>query len=157
LPWNPFVSGIVDAFYDTGSLYHLLELAPSGNLAHIIRKHSPISHGTAAFYFANIVCGIEFLHANGIIHRDLKPANILVGQDGYLVLADFGTGVKSHDNVEYFLVGTPAYMAPELISRREFIREAVDWWAAGCILYEMLTKRMVPDPLIQVNEGLPNF
>ncbi|XP_031746518.1 serine/threonine-protein kinase N2-like [Xenopus tropicalis] len=71
--------------------------------------------------------------------RDLKPGNILIDQAGYLKIADFGmgkTGIGYGDRTGTIL-GTPAYMAPELVKEEQYTR-AVDWWALGVIVYEML-------------------
>jgi serine/threonine protein kinase len=137
------VIGVVDKFYDTKSLYLLLELIPNGHLLGLVREHGPFDNATAAFYFANIVCALGFLHSKGVVHRDLKPDNILVAPDGYLCLADFGSAARDWDKAEFTLVGTPAYMAPELIKPGDFHAPSIDWWASGCILYEMVCKQLV--------------
>lgn len=84
--------------------------------------------------------GLEHLHANNLVHRDLTPRNIMMGHDGRLVILDFGlalrgTGTSMMRNLR---VGTPKYMAPEQVSS-EPSTPAVDWYAIGSILYEMLT------------------
>lgn len=150
LPWSPFVSGAIETFYDSKNLYLMLELIPCGTLRSLIQKYAPFDPPTASFYFANIVCGLAFLQERDIVHRDLKPENILVGPDGYLCLADFGSAavVKYEDN--WLLVGSISYMAPEAISpvgQTQKFGKALDWWSSGCILYEMVTRKMVnPEP-----------
>ncbi|KAF5380965.1 hypothetical protein D9615_004098 [Tricholomella constricta] len=145
LPWNPFVAGVVDAFRDKLNLYLLMELAPCGTLRSVIQKRAPLDSSTTAFYFSNLVAGISFLQERDLLHRDLKPENILVGADGYLVIADFGTAAREGDETDWVLVGSPAYMAPELVSndgQSEITYAAVDWWSAGVILFEMLTRKL---------------
>lgn len=146
LPWNPFVTGVVQAFHDDKNLYLMSELIPCGTLRSIIQKRAPLGAVTAAFYFANIVSGLAFLQTYEIVHRDLKPENILVGADGYLCITDFGTAAKEFEENDWLLIGTPTYMAPEIFSAAEQSTRtfgAVDWWSAGCVLYEMTTRKMV--------------
>jgi protein kinase X len=147
LPWSPWVNGVVGAFKDELNLYLMLEFIPSGCFYDVIQTRGPFDAATARFYFANIVSGLYFLHGEGIIHRDLKPANILVRPDGYLAIADFGYArLDEIDNgpiTEWLMIGTPLYMAPEVLCYQHMTGYGVDWWAAGVTLYEMLTKRTV--------------
>lgn len=83
------------------------------------------------------------LHAKGVIYRDLKPENVLIGNDGYLKITDFGlskTGLDSQRKGEktYSFCGTPEYLAPEIIEGIGHDK-SVDWWSLGAILYEMLS------------------
>ncbi|KAH7915311.1 kinase-like domain-containing protein [Hygrophoropsis aurantiaca] len=145
LPWSPWINGVIGAFEDQVNLYLALEVIPSGTFHDIIVKRGPFDATTARFYFSNIACGLEFLHDYNVVHRDLKPGNILVKPDGYLAIADFGYArheLNSKRTDSWLMVGTPVYMAPELIERQETTGAGVDWWAAGIILYEMVTKRL---------------
>ncbi|KDQ61137.1 hypothetical protein JAAARDRAFT_191247 [Jaapia argillacea MUCL 33604] len=146
LPWHPFVAGLISAFHDSRNIYLGMELIPSGTLAGHIQKNGPLDNSTSRFYFANIACGLDFIHRHGIIHRDLKPDNVLIGSDGYLCLADFGQAkLASENDNDWLNRGTPGYMAPELIHVEEksyYTDHTADWWASGCCLFEMLTKRI---------------
>ena len=102
-----------------------------------------MSQQYAAFYLANIVSGLDFLHRYNVVHRDLKPENILMGQDGYLVIADLGCAKNINDTSGWSTGGTPLFMAPESFIGERGPGPAVDWWAAGCILFEMLTQQNV--------------
>ena len=93
---------------------------------------------------AQLVEGLNALHAHGKIHRDVKPSNILVTDEGRLVLLDFGVAfdvARDLDDSSGDLVGTVAYMAPEQ-AVSEAIGPAADWYAVGVILYEALTGRL---------------
>ncbi|GLB34802.1 putative protein tyrosine kinase [Lyophyllum shimeji] len=145
LPWNPFVAGLVQTFRDKESLYMMLELIPCGTLRSLIQKRAPFYPSANAFYFSNIVAGLTFLREHDLLHRDLKPENILVGADGYLVITDFGSAAKDSEEADWILIGSPAYMAPELVTHEkqsELTYSGVDWWSAGVILYEMTYRKL---------------
>ena len=92
----------------------------------------------AKFYSAIIGLALEYLHTHGIVYRDIKPDNILIDEDGYLKLADFGMAKMLKDKEKAFsLCGTPEYFAPEIITR-EGHNKSADWWSYGILLYEML-------------------
>jgi serine/threonine protein kinase len=87
---------------------------------------------------------LGYLHKTNILYRDLKPENVLMGNDGYLLLADFGLAKRlqnQKDETETFC-GTPEYMAPEILGRtiKKSTKHglAVDWWAVGILTYEMM-------------------
>ena len=87
-----------------------------------------------------LASGLEHLHANHLVHRDLTPRNIIVDHAGRLVILDFGLTLRGNGTslMRNLRVGTPKYMAPEQLSS-EPSTPATDWYAVGCILYEMLT------------------
>ena len=80
------------------------------------------------------------MHEMSVVHRDLKPDNILVDEQGYLKLIDFGFAKKLEgDERAYTRCGTHGYMAPEVLSGDGHDR-MVDWWAVGIIIYELIFK-----------------
>ena len=84
------------------------------------------------FYSMQIVLGVGYLHEKGIAHRDLKLENIMIGQDGYIKLIDFGLA-KTLKKQAKARVSTPFYMAPEIIEGNYD-----DKWAVGILIYEMI-------------------
>jgi serine/threonine protein kinase len=90
------------------------------------------------FYAAQIVLAVGELHNKGIMHRDLKLENIMVDEDGYLKLIDYGLAKNvSEGQLATSYCGTPEYIAPEMVdgTGHDF---GVDWWAVGVLVYEML-------------------
>lgn len=78
-----------------------------------------------SFYGANVTLMFEFLHSKNVIYRDLKPENLLIAEDGYLRLTDFGFA-KVVEGRTYTLCGTPEYLAPEILLNKGH-GKAVDW------------------------------
>jgi cGMP-dependent protein kinase len=90
----------------------------------------------AKFYTACIVIMLEYLHERDIIYRDLKPENVMIDDDGYPKLIDFGIS-KFLNGRTYTIVGTPHYMAPEVITGKGYSFSA-DYWSLGVMLYEFI-------------------
>ncbi len=88
-----------------------------------------------SFYTANVTIMFEYMHGLNIIYRDLKPENLLLDNDGYLKLTDFGFA-KIIEGRTYTICGTPEYIAPEILLKKGH-GKAVDWWALGVLIYEM--------------------
>jgi cGMP-dependent protein kinase len=82
---------------------------------------------------------MEYLHTNNIIYRDIKPENIMVDDQGYMRLIDMGTAkfLKGKGGRTYTIIGTPHYMAPEILSGKGY-SYVVDLWSIGICLYEFM-------------------
>ncbi|XP_057489794.1 phosphoenolpyruvate carboxylase kinase 2-like [Actinidia eriantha] len=134
---NPNVVQIYDVYEDDSHLHIVIELCNESDLFHRIANRV-LSEPEAAGVMAPLMAAIAHCHRRGVAHRDVKPENILFDEWGRLKLADFGSA-------EYFregemmigVVGTPYYVAPEVLAGREY-SEKVDVWSAGVILYIML-------------------
>lgn len=124
-----------------------MEFLPGGDLYSLLQKLGSIDEQSTKYYILQILNALQYLHSNGIIHRDLKPDNILVSADGRLKLSDFGLsyiGVIDNQSTENSplskaksIVGTPDYIAPEIILNESHTVTA-DYWSLGVILYECL-------------------
>ena len=106
----------------------------------------------AKIYICEISLAIEYLHSKSIIYRDLKPDNVLVNEDGHIKLTDFGLSKKCEKNLTRgSIIGTPEYMAPEVLHGRAYSL-SVDWWTLGTLIFEMLVGRTpFVDPLMADN------
>jgi len=111
-----------------------------GSLALRLRLLGPLSVDETVDLAAQLGRGLDALHARGVLHRDVKPSNVLLDGEGTAALSDFGLARGADSTrltAEGQLLGTPHYLAPELIEGREASRES-DVYALGCVLYECL-------------------
>ncbi|KAF8253049.1 kinase-like protein, partial [Wilcoxina mikolae CBS 423.85] len=142
---HPNVVKLYYAFQDHEKLYLILEYAEGGELFHHLAETTMFCEDTAAYYIAQLVLALSHLHQNvGVVYRDLKPENCLLDASGQLLLTDFGLSkVSSEYSRCSSLLGTPGYMAPEVLSDdgSEYGAE-VDWWGVGILAFELLTGKL---------------
>lgn len=145
---SPFLVHLIYAFQNEDNLYMVMEYLSGGDLMFWLPKHKTFSESRAKLYAAELTLALGALHDADIVYRDLKPENILIDNNGHIRLADFGLakqGIKGYgvEGGTKTFCGTPEYIAPEIILNKGH-GKAVDWWALGTFLYEML-------------DGLPPF
>ncbi|KAI9248393.1 kinase-like domain-containing protein [Sporodiniella umbellata] len=133
---HPFLVRYFGACQTRHSVLLAMEYVPGGELFKHIHKNKKLSEKEARFFAAEIVLAIEYLHEKNIVYRDLKPENVMLDAEGHVKLIDFGFA-KVLNEKTYTLCGTPDYLAPEVIKVRGYTK-AVDWWALGVLIYEML-------------------
>ena len=133
---HPFLLSLTWSCKDDTNLYLMFPYVPGGELFIYLRMAGTFSPAMTLFYSAEIVSALSYLHSLNIIYRDLKPENILLGKDGHIVITDFGFSKKVVGKT-WTLCGTPEYLAPEIIQSKGH-NKAVDWWALGILIYEML-------------------
>ena len=107
-----------------------------GELFSYLRSAGRFNNNATLFYAAEIVSALDYLHSLDVVYRDLKPENLLIDRDGHLKIIDFGFAKRVTDRT-WTLCGTPEYLAPEIIQSKGH-NKAVDWWALGILIYEML-------------------
>ena len=127
---------LVRTFKDSKRVYFLTEFVRGLDLFDVLRQLNLVSDRDAKFYSACMVLMFEHLHERDIIYRDLKPENVMIDDDGYPKLIDFGIA-KIVQGRTYTVVGTPHYMAPEVIVGKGYGHSA-DYWSIGIMLYEFM-------------------
>ena len=131
-----------------GKYYLSMGYMPGGSLKDLLKREGKLEPKRAYEILAQVCDGLEYAHARGIIHRDLKPGNILFDGTGKARVADMGfakvmsEGASRSMSASGSLIGTPAYMAPETW-RNKPATPQTDIYSLGCILYEMLTGKVL--------------
>ncbi|KAI9356016.1 kinase-like domain-containing protein, partial [Zopfochytrium polystomum] len=132
----PFIVDLLGTFVDSSHLFLVLEYVAGGELFSLLRRRERFEDPVARFYAAEVVVAFKFLHDHDVVYRDLKPENLLLDSRGHIKITDFGFAKKVTTET-WTLCGTPDYLAPEIIQSRGY-GKAVDWWALGILVYEML-------------------
>ncbi|KAM1309678.1 hypothetical protein ACFX13_006499 [Malus domestica] len=165
---HPFLPALYASFQTKTHVCLITDYYPGGELFVLLDRQPTkvLKEDSARFYVAEVVVALEYLHCQGIIYRDLKPENVLLQSNGHVSLTDFDLSCltsckpqlllpsikekkkqrKSQQNMIFMaepmrasnsFVGTEEYIAPEIITGAGHT-SAVDWWALGILLYEML-------------------
>ena len=135
---HPFLCGMDYVFQNDMRLYFVMPFVRGGELYKHFLKNKRFPEHQVKFYAVQIAMAIGYLHDKDIWHRDLKLENILIDETGYLKLIDFGLAkILKETEMSQSFWGTPEYLAPEMVSQKGHDK-AVDWWALGVLIYEML-------------------
>jgi serine/threonine protein kinase len=162
---------------EDGWAYIIMEFVPGGSLKDRMKPGESFSWEQALTVIIPVSQALAFAHSQGIIHRDIKPANILMPQDDWPLLADFGLAKMQHASAPNLtmpgqVLGTMAYAAPEQIQESIVIDARADIYSLGCVLYELLTSKLPfqghtafdflmarlvdpPIPLLKANPDVP--
>ncbi|KAM8977162.1 protein kinase C delta type-like [Pelodytes ibericus] len=130
------------AFQSEFHAFFVLEHLAGRNLLFHLQPTGYLEMSRVVFYSAEMVCGLQFLHAHGIVHRDLKPENIVLDSEGHARIIDFGLAEEGmfDGGTTSDMAGTLRYMAPEILLKKTY-SSAVDWWSFGIILHQLSTGR----------------
>ncbi|MGD9682743.1 MAG: protein kinase [Candidatus Obscuribacterales bacterium] len=134
---HPGIVRVLDFGISPGGFpYMVLEHESGETLAAYLAREGPVSWETARVWFADLASTLAYAHQRGVVHRDIKPGNLLVtpSETHGLRLLDFGLAVANDET----LVGTPAYMAPDMVNGLSF-DERSEIYSVGCVLFECLT------------------
>ncbi|PIA14491.1 Pkinase-domain-containing protein [Coemansia reversa NRRL 1564] len=144
LPRHKNVVAFNHIFEDIERLYILMEMCTSRTLHDLLQRRKRLTEFESRYFFAQLADGIAALHKANIIHRDIKHSNLLLDEMNRIKIADFGlsTIVDAAGDRKLSFLGTPNFLAPELVTRDgQGHSFGVDVWAAGVLLYVMLYGR----------------
>ncbi|KAL7676467.1 hypothetical protein ACOME3_002720 [Neoechinorhynchus agilis] len=134
---HPSVVTFMGYFEDNSHMYIVTKTIVGGALDQHLRIKKRFSESESRQIIAQIVLVLEYLHRLSVVHRNIQTANVLLDERGYVKVADFGFA-KFLDGITFTFLGTPEYMAPEILSGRGYT-SSVDWWALGVLTYELHT------------------
>ncbi len=138
---DPNVVNVYDQGVDGSEAYLVMEYVPGVTLRDVMRTQGAMAPRAALEVMEAILSGLAAAHEANMVHRDIKPENVLISADGRIKLADFGLSrAASEHTATGGLVGTVAYVSPELVTGRG-ADERTDIYACGILLYELLTGR----------------
>ena len=142
---HPNVVSIFDQGDDDGTVFLAMELVRGHTLRDVIRAQAPMSPTRALQILDPVLSALAAAHHAGLVHRDVKPENVLLAEDGTVKVADFGlaravSAETQHSATGGVLIGTVSYLSPELVVDGKADARS-DVYAAGVVLYEMLTGR----------------
>ena len=149
---HPNIVQVYDLGEDQGRYFLAMEYLPGGSLKDHLARSGPLPYDKVLVILRQTAAALDFAHHHGLVHRDIKPGNILFDSDGTAKLADFGfaralSSVTDSATLSITggMVGTPAYMAPEVWKKGKEVGPAADQYSLACVCYEMLTEQVLFD------------
>ena len=133
---HPFIVKLVKTLKDKNFVYFLMDYIKGKELFDVLRDINILTKFQVQFYSASIMLAVNYLHERKIVYRDIKPENIMVVTNGFIKLIDFGTAKSIKDRTDT-IIGTPDYMAPEVIIGKGYSFQ-VDFWSIGVMMYEFM-------------------
>ena len=145
LPPHKHIVNLIEVLESKQTLYLVLELVSGGELFDKIKLEGKLNDDVARHYYRQLISALQFMHERNICHRDLKLENLLVDQDGVLKVTDFGlSGLHTGgDEVFKTTLGSPNYVAPEVLNGKGYDGFKADIWSSGVILYVLLAGCML--------------
>ena len=135
---HPAVCRVFDVGEAQGVIFFSMELIRGEDLAALLRRVGRLPSEKVVDIGRQLCAGLAAAHAQGVLHRDLKPANVLIDNDGFVRISDFGIAIPRTEADRHSFTGTPAYMAPEQRTPGMAVSERTDVYALGLVLYDLL-------------------
>lgn len=149
---HPNIVQAYDAGVHNGIMFLVNEYIEGIDLQQLVSKSGPLLVPTALRYLTQAACALAYAHANKIIHRDVKPANLMINREGQIKLLDLGLArlfqnddgesVDASLTDECVIVGTCAFMAPELAKSPKSFGPSTDIYSLGCTLFYLLNGKV---------------
>jgi len=141
----------IDSYMVDGALWVVMEYVDGCDLTQLVEVCHPMKEDHIAAVTHEILAGLDHLHQKGIIHRDIKSDNVMLSQKGKVKITDFGYGAQltQERTKRQTVVGTPYWMAPEVIQDDCVYNESADIWSTGVMCIEMI------DGLPPYMDGVP--
>ena len=137
---HPNVVSVFDYGEDAEIAWIVMEMVEGETLKALLDRQERLPAPVIVRLMGQILDALSYTHSRGVVHRDIKPANIMLTEDRVVKIADFGVARIENSSMTHVgtVLGSPAYMAPEQF-RGDATDHRADIWAAGVILYQMLT------------------
>lgn len=140
---HPYIVRLHEVLATKTKIYFVMEYVKGGELFNQIANKGRFSEDLSRKCFQQLISAVNYCHSHGIYHRDLKPENILIDENGDLKVSDFGLSattdqIQSFDGLLHTVCGSPAYVAPEVLTIKGYDGAKTDVWSCGIILYVMI-------------------
>ncbi|KAE8726978.1 CBL-interacting protein kinase 26 [Hibiscus syriacus] len=139
---HPNIVQLYEVMATKTKIFFVMEYCKGGELFNKV-ANGRLKVDVARKYFIQLINAVDFCHSRGVYHRDIKPENLLLDENENLKVSDFGLSAlaesKRQDGLLHTTCGTPAYVAPEVISRKGYDGVAADIWSCGVVLYVLLS------------------
>ncbi|KAG9140506.1 hypothetical protein Leryth_027008 [Lithospermum erythrorhizon] len=136
---HPNIVNLFEVLASKTKIYFVLEFVKGGELFSRIANKGRLNEDLSRKYFQQLVSALSYCHSRGVFHRDLKPENLLIDENGDLKVSDFGLSALTDqirdDGLLHTLCGTPAYVAPEILTKKGYDGAKIDVWSCGVILF----------------------
>ncbi|MCD7460487.1 CBL-interacting serine/threonine-protein kinase 11 [Datura stramonium] len=140
---HPYIVRLHEVLATKTKIYFVMDYVKGGELFTQIANKGRFSEDLSRKCFQQLISAVNYCHSRGIYHRDLKPENILIDENGDLKVSDFGLSattdqIQSFDGLLHTVCGSPAYVAPEVLTIKGYDGAKTDVWSCGIILYVMI-------------------